>query len=219
MDPLTIGSIAYGIGQIGNWYEGRRAQQLTGKEAQRERKWQARMRATQYQTTVKDMRAAGINPALALSRGGAGNLSGASPSYGAADAPGGSSALEAAAFKKNLQLLDEQIAKTEAEALTATRESEMALFKRDQERERYKYYFEADGRPKGPLAELLRNEHASRMASTASDVVGLESLRLSIPEQKAIADLFSRGGGAAKVMQYLLPILSRATPTTSRVIR
>lgn len=41
------------------------------------RSWQEYMRATQYQTAVKDMQAAGLNPMLAYSQGGAGNLSGA----------------------------------------------------------------------------------------------------------------------------------------------
>lgn len=36
-----------------------------------DQKWQEHMRATQYQTTVKDMKAAGLNPAVALSGGAA----------------------------------------------------------------------------------------------------------------------------------------------------
>ena len=47
------------------------------KEAKRQREFQERMRATQYQTAVEDMRKAGLNPALAYSQGGAGTPSGA----------------------------------------------------------------------------------------------------------------------------------------------
>jgi len=46
-------------------------------EAQKTRDFQERMRSTQYQTAVKDMQAAGLNPMLAYSQGGAGTPSGA----------------------------------------------------------------------------------------------------------------------------------------------
>ena len=46
-------------------------------EAQKNRDWQERMRATQYQTAVQDLMAAGLNPMLAYSQGGSGTPSGA----------------------------------------------------------------------------------------------------------------------------------------------
>lgn len=55
--------------------------------ARKNRIFQRKMRATQYQTAVKDMRLAGLNPMLAYKQGGAGNLSGAVaqvPDYGGA---------------------------------------------------------------------------------------------------------------------------------------
>lgn len=45
--------------------------------AQKQMDFQERMRSTQYQTTVKDLREAGLNPALAYEKGGAGTPSGA----------------------------------------------------------------------------------------------------------------------------------------------
>lgn len=47
------------------------------REAKKQREFQERMRATQYQTAVEDMRKAGLNPALAYTQGGAGTPSGA----------------------------------------------------------------------------------------------------------------------------------------------
>lgn len=67
--PLISGGLSY-LGQSS-------ANAYNSAEAEKNRQWQEQMRATQYQTAVKDMQAAGLNPMLAYSQGGAGNLSGA----------------------------------------------------------------------------------------------------------------------------------------------
>ena len=60
--------------------------QMNAAEAQKNRDFQERMRATQYQTAVDDMKAAGLNPMLAYSQGGAGTPSG-SVGYAAQASP------------------------------------------------------------------------------------------------------------------------------------
>lgn len=50
-------------------------------EAAKNRDFQAQQRSTQYQTAVQDMQAAGLNPMLAYTQGGAGTSSGATASY------------------------------------------------------------------------------------------------------------------------------------------
>ena len=67
--PLISGGLSY-LGQSS-------ANAANAQQADYNRSFQAQMRATQYQTAVKDMQAAGLNPMLAYQNGGAGNVSGA----------------------------------------------------------------------------------------------------------------------------------------------
>lgn len=56
---------------------------FNAEEAAKNRSFQEQMSNTQYQRATKDMQAAGINPMLAVSQGGAGNVSGGSASTSA----------------------------------------------------------------------------------------------------------------------------------------
>lgn len=70
--------------------------------------FQERMRSTQYQTAVEDMRKAGLNPALAYDQGGAGTPSGSqaeAPNIGAAAI---SSALEARRLREDVATMRQQ---------------------------------------------------------------------------------------------------------------
>lgn len=104
--------------------------QFNAEQAQLNRDFQA----SQYQTTVKDMQAAGINPAMAF--GGISGMSGASAS--ASSAPGSAQAsgsgrgvqsslsemLQAGLFAKQLEKLDSEIKYTDAQRDLTTKQSE-----------------------------------------------------------------------------------------------
>lgn len=80
---MGIGSIIGAIAAplIGGIFSAKgqaQANQDTQASTQVQMDFQKEMRATQYQTAMADMRAAGLNPMLAYQQGGAGNLSGSS---------------------------------------------------------------------------------------------------------------------------------------------
>lgn len=77
--PAILGAVAgSAVSGLFNQSAAESAQDFGAWQSQMNREFQERMRATQYQTAVKDMAAAGLNPMLAYHMGGAGTPQGSS---------------------------------------------------------------------------------------------------------------------------------------------
>lgn len=221
MDPITAGAlVSAGIGFLGseranaaNRKEAARNRAFQSAEAGINRGFQERMRNTEWQAAVADMQAAGINPAVAYARGGAsspgGSMAGGSQAAPATDSV--SSAMAVLGMRKQLQLLDQQIAKTKSEASTAASEASIKFADQQMAMEQRGFYFGPDGRPTGPLRELLQAEHTAKMAGSARAVSDAQLSKFSVPEQEAIARLWSTVGGVGKgagaASQVILPLI------------
>jgi len=128
MDPI-LGSalIGGGIGLLGGIMgrdAARDASHANQVSADRQMAFQERMSNTQYQRGMSDMRAAGLNPMLAYSQGGAGGASGASASNIAPDYDNAASGIASSASsyinqKRERSLMDSQVDLQAAQVKTA----------------------------------------------------------------------------------------------------
>ncbi len=116
MWPAIVGA---GIAGISSLVGGGQAQRAARIEAQRNRDFQERMRSTQWQAGVKDMEAAGINPALAYQQGPAASPGGSMAGQQDMVTPAVSSAMQAKRLSADLKVVAANASKTRSEADSA----------------------------------------------------------------------------------------------------
>ncbi len=189
---------AAAISGVANWWGQRSANTRNRKEARINRDFQERMRNTSWQAGVKDMEAAGINPALAYSQGGASSPSGSVAASQENEAgkgvEGASNAMAVREIAERTKLLRQQREKATSEADFA-RASNMAYGITRTASGQLKLDLEMPG-----LAKLIAAQVSSAQSSAA-----LANMR--IPEQEALADLFKQFGQGGKGAQLALPLI------------
>lgn len=115
----TLGKYSGAIGSVANAGLGYLGQSQTNAqnvaEAQKNRDFQASQTGTSYQRGVADMQAAGLNPMLAYSQGGASSGGGAQAQIGNAIGAGTSGALQAAQTIAGIRNTEAQTIKTTAD--------------------------------------------------------------------------------------------------------
>lgn len=111
--------LGLGAGAVASAYGQHLANKANLKIAREQMAFQERMSSSSYQRAVKDLKLAGINPMLAISKGGASTPGGASAKMENELAGAASNALSLLRFKKELRLLQSQTYKTDQEGLEA----------------------------------------------------------------------------------------------------
>lgn len=201
MDPATIGLIAgAGANAIGGFV----GNAMGARESKRNRQFQERMRGSQYQAAVADMRAAGLNPALAYSQGGAGNLSGSTAGQSNPLEGVTSSAMQAARAAQELKLLKEQIRKTQGEADTAE-----AIGNRERARNAaYGVQFDPDG--------TLRIDPTGAPGIFRETEAIIDERVAQAAQLWNLARMSGVGADAAGIASNLLPVAGRFVGTAAR---
>lgn len=123
-DPLTMAAIAAPVvGGLLGFAGQEQANAANAKQAELNRNFQERMSSTAYQRAVKDMMAAGLNPALAYQQGASSSPSGAQARMENSLAPLGGGVSTAVQTAAQIELVKAQTQKTVVEAQQISLES------------------------------------------------------------------------------------------------
>lgn len=202
-----LGQTAFNASQVN------RQNKFNAREAGKNRQFQERMRNSQWQSAVEDMRAAGINPALAYGQGGNASPSGSAASGAAAHAATdpASSAYGVKSQRKQLEIMEAQRGLLDAQAAKTRSEANISVYDERMKSAEMGRYFSRDNagryRMTPALTEWLRKEHEGRMASSQRQVQELRNLKLTEAELEAIAGVFETVGSGGKAAQLILPLL------------
>lgn len=220
--PAAISAVASAFGQERanrlSREMARESMKFTSEQAGRQMAFQERMSGTAYQRAVKDMRAAGINPMLAYSQGGASSPGGAAGA-GAAPrmenvlGPAVSSAMHAVRLRQDLKNLREQgkIYANQAREVGARADREQArniAYGLRRRAGKLEIDFSLPGIQELVQAEIESAKAGARLTSTMGDLRQLE-----VPQLKALADLYegvgAKGAGVRTFMPLILEFLRR----------
>ncbi len=180
---------------------GERANAQSRAEAARNRKFQERMRDTAWQASVADMEAAGLNPALAYSKGPAASPGGSMASQMDTLGPAVSSAMQG----KRLQ---EELKQIRASTLAA----KASAFKTDTERINQQFINKLWGSYTGPDQKHFQPGPLWKLheAESTSAAAMARIQQLQIPSMKNLANIASSQPGQMLAwIKYLLQSIKR----------
>lgn len=186
-----------------NWVTGR---SHASDEASKNRAFQERMRNTAWQAGVADMEKAGLNPALAYSKGPAASPGGSMANI-STETPV-SAAKQLARFREDIKLVRSQAREAAAKASVAEDERWWSGQRRE--------YFD---RTKGPGLKVeggpsLGQIKADRLYQLLDSELGLKLAQTS--REQAMATITGTAGSVAGDVRQFLPALGRITGTASR---
>lgn len=204
-----LAAIPPAISGITSLFGQRKANQVNVQEANKTRAFAERMRNTQWQSAVTDMEAAGINPALAYSQGGAASPGGAQARV-ESETEGIASAMQLRTQEGQLKLLTAQTDKVKAETAGVSRKTALSDLENQIIEAQHGRYWDETGKATPLFQRLLDARHDMQVGAGRKIMADAKLSELSEAELQAVSKLFQTvgaGGKAAGSLQKIIPAI------------